>query len=605
MEADHPFTPGNAAPIVGSRMADLIASFDGSIEYVFSHMFDPFISIIVKSTNRLIITHNVQHNLFPSDRNYIHLVSYTEILNWFGLVLLIDLRKTKSVHSKLFIRNEYGKRLSHLFLPIGAQLSNNTIITYERYLIISKFIHAGEDFEYTDKCKWVKSSAAQYGTDAGYWSFDINPNTGRPFRVLNLLKTYESVFSLLNSIFLQFTTLGGKVCIDEVMTMSRSISCPFISYNSGKHHKRGIAYYMCNKCSDGWTIKLLPLWPSHLKPVHVRPVYGIVRFLTAELEQTWVCLIMDNYYVNLRNTKLLLERGIYCVGTVQFRRVSRLINLPQTLTTANFHRQIRVFAIKYDNFIISLTGFYDKATNKVCIVLCSSNFIGFGNHQSHSHPNKPAITITSGLFSRPLQPKERPHIYHLYNFTMNATDRCDNFIHRSDIGMLYRTKSFWKRRFLLRLLTICCVNGFIKFNELSSPEMKINYTVYRFRLSFYFIMLKTIDIYSMPFTFYDNRSNRLLTCHYCNEFATLASRTKQKCSMCQTHSCQSHSETLCLSCCNDLKRDAVSPFTPRVYSARKNCADENCRKRTTTHCALCLRSYCVRHLQTICIACLP
>ena len=151
---------------------------------------------------------------------------------------------------------------------------------------------------------------------------------------------------------------------------------------------------------------------------------------------------------------------------------------------------------------------------------------------------------------------------------MNGTDRCDNFLHRSDFSMLYRTKLFWKRRFLLRLFTICLVNAFLKFNEFQSPELQITYTEYRFRLSFYFIMVKNTDFQFILFTFHDNRTNGRVPCQFCSEFSSPGTRTEQKCAFCQAHSCPSHSETLCFSCCTDLKHNAILPFTPRIYTAR-------------------------------------
>ena len=566
----------------------LAANFDGSVESPFLTMFTPFIADTVKDSNRRIISHNIQFGLTPNDTDYVHLLSFTECINFLGLVVLIDLQKTDSRKTRKFIRKEYTNRAEHLFDEVGLLLHDNNQISYRRFLKISKFIHYGNPFRWIDKNKWKKSDAVIYQPDGGYWELDININTGRPKRVLDMLHAYENAIQKLNQIFMSYCTLEAKLSLDEIMTHSRSRECPMISYNAGKRHKRGVCYYLLNLDKTYYTVKITPLWPGYQKPPSIRPVLGLIKFMTNEIQNTNCTIVIDNFYCTVTNSKALLDRGLFTLGTVQYNRIKRFINIPKVTPKGdNFSRHIQVYAIKYNGSVITVSAYFDKEDSKICVLLCTSNNLSFGTYDAHFHHKRPNIFVTGGLHSRLLDLFERPHIYHIYNRTMCPTDINDYYQHKSSLGILYKTVKFWSRRIYLGLFTMALINSYIKYVELANDKM--SYTTFRYRFGYFLIMFKHQNYYTPAFSIDENRKNvHRFRCGHCNPtFTHLQKLTKQKCNFCRNPACENHLLQLCHSCCSDLQNNAVSPIILRNFeNKRKKCRDHNCTSKTDQYCAL-------------------
>ena len=110
--------------------------------------------------------HNVRHNLYPNDANFVRLVNVTEMYNFYGLLGTMSLHKGEGIHTRTFINNDYKNLEPHLFREIGRNISHIEPISYKRYLEISRFLYVWNLPTYCDKQKWIPSRAAchsQYG----------------------------------------------------------------------------------------------------------------------------------------------------------------------------------------------------------------------------------------------------------------------------------------------------------------------------------------------------------------------------------------------------------------------------------------------------------
>lgn len=103
-QPDREFNLENASPEVGSKNEYLAQNASPTPISFFTVMFDTIISKMTRDTNVMILNHNNSNNLRFRDANFVPFVSRTDIIRYFGLVLLIQLRKTDSIITRTFIR---------------------------------------------------------------------------------------------------------------------------------------------------------------------------------------------------------------------------------------------------------------------------------------------------------------------------------------------------------------------------------------------------------------------------------------------------------------------------------------------------------------------
>ena len=115
-QPDRTFNLANASPQVGSKNEFLTQNATSDPFSFFTTMFDSILSKITKDTNVRILNYN---NLRFCDAKFVSFVNRTEIIRYFGLVLILQLRKTDSIITREFIRNEFNQKSVHLYSRIN------------------------------------------------------------------------------------------------------------------------------------------------------------------------------------------------------------------------------------------------------------------------------------------------------------------------------------------------------------------------------------------------------------------------------------------------------------------------------------------------------
>lgn len=613
---DRPFDLTRADPRVGSKNEYLASNTSPDPFSYFNIMFSTVLSKITKDTNIRIMHHNNAHNLRYSDPNFVTFIRRLDIVHYFGLIMCIQLRKTHSVLTRDFIRLEFNKKSEHLFARIKKSMENVESFSYELFCKMNKYVHFGNPPSYTRKMKWVRSTALAYRDTGGYFVPDTHPVTGLQFQVLDIFSMFESSFALINELFLSFSDVNSIVSLDEIMTSSYSHYNPFRSYNMGKADKVGIALYCTNNANDNYLHDLLVLWPSYVKPAHLRPVMGIMKHLLAPFLHTNITVCVDNFYMSLKNIKSLLELGIYGLGVTRRNRLDGQMIIQKNIRP--FVKQQKFFVVEYihsesahNNSLISLTLYYEKHDKDVCCFLSSSNSISFNNDQSHPHNRRENMIITSGPFSRTLAQNERPYLIDCYKTKMCGTDNYDGHMHAASCALPYRTKKFWLRRLIFRVFTMCTTNAYIKFKS-NPSNPKYNYPVFRFHLSFSMVSANLSDFFVAPSSIRTNQQNgQRLICAKCSQYGRQGqrslTRTRVKCTVCSRPFCKNHYLRLCLSCASDNNMSALPSLVieKHIPTTKTKCKSVNCKTKSKSSCAFCYKTFCEAHLFAICVDCSP
>ena len=111
---------------------------------MFHTIFGEHIVQMTRDTNRVIIKFNQENNFNVKSAGFIPILSTVECYNFLGLILTIHLRKTDSMITRDFIRDEFVTKDKKLFKRIGGDISDIKPVSYERFQQISRFYMLGE-----------------------------------------------------------------------------------------------------------------------------------------------------------------------------------------------------------------------------------------------------------------------------------------------------------------------------------------------------------------------------------------------------------------------------------------------------------------------------
>ena len=235
----------------------------------------------------------------------------------------------------------------------------------------------------------------------------------------------------------------------------------------------------------------------------------------------------------------MITRGLYTFGTCKINKVQSLLNFPTKFPARNFERHERVYTHNYNGTLITLFAVYEQPNQNVVLLLTSSSNIAFNSIEMRTHARRQNVEISSGSFTRNLDLLERPVQFHMYNYTMQAVDICDNYLHRNNLYIRYKDPKQWKCRFVLTLVGFMLVNTYLKFKD-RNVGTKTNSTTFRYQLFFEFVSVTNSSFFTPQSNLEtENRRGSKFRCVLCN--SPNQKCTRHKCQICHGACCASHS----------------------------------------------------------------
>ena len=178
---------------------------------------------------------------------------------------------------------------------------------------------------------------------------------------------FSEVFDALNRIFLQFAPRESVFSIDEIISLSKTCLNPLMQFIPNKKDKRGHGFRMLNGSFSRYCVKFSLIWPSYCRPIQLRKVKGIIDFFTLEIQGTWSKLVFDNFYNSHDVCLELLQKGLYCLGTVKYHYMRSMIAIPKTLPSRNFVRNQKVLTFGADGEFLTVFGIQSEYLAPDCI----------------------------------------------------------------------------------------------------------------------------------------------------------------------------------------------------------------------------------------------
>ena len=551
---DKPFDRSQCDSIVGSKLPELSETVLNQPGDLFDFCYATSIHEMLHCTNTLITKYNIQHQYTPSSKLFVPLVTLKELYTFHGLVLIMCLAKGPAIHVKSFIRKLYKEQNDILFCQIGKDAKKISVMTYDRYIQINDFIHQGGDKVMVEEKEWKKRN----NPDGGEF-ITVYDSSGQPKQTIDNVRLFEPLINQFNSNSLKVYDPKGTVCIDELMTPSKTKKNKMKTYNPGKKHKRGVLFYSTNCSYSKFCLKLQVLYPSGQKKPQFRTVIGLVEFLTQELWNTNTLLVTDRWYSSIDNCLKMYSHGMYMLTTGSFTKIKN--THPQiekrTKNTRDdpWQRSVKVFLSKSDSCPVYIVTYHDKKSKDSVLFFTTSNNLLF-QEGDYTHPNKRYINIVSKGHSQLLGSISRPHVVHVYNFTMNGTDDFDNLKHKHEIALRYTKSEKWIRRIVFQLRNMEIVNVYLLYKSRTSAKL-LTSTQFMFTLAYDWLT------YNQDFSpVCSPKSSSFTTCNHCPR--TKKRRSYYLCT-CLESACTNHLFMVCLDCLTD-KMSGIKPFGSDLLS---------------------------------------
>ena len=151
------------ANVVGPNIHQLSTVSDKP-DCLYNLMYGNTKLMIVTATNLAIAAFNSD-----SPTTAILPVTEQELRSYFGIRLIIMLKKGRHCNLRMFYRNHLLKKSYNMFLVIGKEMNNLIIPTFARFQEIIKFMHQGGEKTRIEKKKFIKSLVKIHSPDGGYF----------------------------------------------------------------------------------------------------------------------------------------------------------------------------------------------------------------------------------------------------------------------------------------------------------------------------------------------------------------------------------------------------------------------------------------------------
>ena len=300
-------------------------------------------------------------------------------------------------------------------------------------------------------------------------------------QTLDLHLLFRPFIELFNSNSKSVYKCSGRICLDEILSKSRSRKNPVRQYNASKHDKVGLLYHLLCDCESNFLIKTeLKLSKQFMKPQHYK-IMGLVLDFLREFEQTYVFVFMDNYFTSYDLAQEFNEREILVFGTIKKTSLARYFGdhdngLAGYIDSKNArNNNLKCFTASiYDHPTrgrVHVQVLNSSSKNSVLFITNSNVAVGksddsFGDRRS----------FLGGHFSRTFQDSiSRPLSAKLYNDNMGSVDTFDSYLHTYTLRYIpLKNNLSWICKPVLSIIDYQILNCFLLHRE-----MHENPTCYR------------------------------------------------------------------------------------------------------------------------------
>ena len=308
---------------------------------------------------------------------------------------------------RLPARNDYWRQKKRMF-----RTSFNSIMSRDRFNLIWRYLH-------------------------------LHNNEDRPTQPDKLLKLRWFI-DQMNKNFSTAYTPYGDVTVDESMIKFKG-RLSFRQYLPAKPIKWGVKVWSLSESSTGYLHKF-QVYCGKEEGQEKGLTHRVVTDLVGHLQNTNICVYMDNFYTSAPLLQELLMRGINACGTVRSNRKG----LPVNLLPKNNRLQKHQYSLAQKDDL-SFCAWMDTKP-----VLVMSNF--------HDPTSTGYVKRRSGHDIQ--QRVEVPKMLSDYQDHMKGVDLMDQMVGYYLLN--HRSRKWWRRIFHY-LLVVCAHNSYIVAKD-SNPE---------------------------------------------------------------------------------------------------------------------------------------
>ena len=409
---------------------------------------------------------------------------------------------------------------------------------------ILRFLASGP-IQYVNRKIWKKSSSVNYRETGGYFIDGTS-------RTLDLHVLFRPFIELFNTNSKSVYKCSGRVCLDEVLSKSRSRKNQIRQYNSSKRDKVGFLYHMLVDCQSNFLIKTeLKMSKQFMKPQHYKIIDLCIDFLR-EFEKTYVFVCMDNYFTSYDLAQEFNDKEILIFGTTKKSSIARYFQdhpnrLAGYMESKNSkNNNVKCFTASiYDHPTrgrVHIQIYNSKSRNPVLFITNSNSAVGKSDEIFVDHR-----TFLGGHFSRSFpDTNKRPISAKFYNDHMNGVDNYDVYLHKFNLRYIpLRNNLSWISKPILSIIDYQMLNCYFLHKEMH--ENPLEYRKYLLRLAQGFCReslkprLEPLRVNNQIFA----RSK----CRSCSNITPYKdTRTTQVCRRCGSGCCKTHSRILCSQC---------------------------------------------------------
>ena len=435
----------------------------------------------------------------------------------------------------------------NMFDSIGGLNSSDVkFLPYYRFMKILKFLCSGP-ISYVTRKIWKKSSAMAHRERGGFF---VDGNT----RTLDLDALFRPFIELFNANSKSVYKSSGWVCLDEILSKSKSRKNPIKMYNGGKKDKTGMLYHQLCDSKTGFLINTeLRMTKQFLKPEHFK-VSDLCLDFFREFEKSNVFVTMDNYFNSYPLTQICNEKKILVFGTIRKNVLKRFFDdhdngLNGYIETKNSrNHNIKCFtASVYDHPSrgrVHVQIYNSPGHNSVLFITNSNSAVGKSDLNFIDHRN-----FLGGHYSRSLpETNSRPYTAKIYNDNMGGVDNYDVYLHKYTLRYIpLKHKLAWLLKPVLSVVDYQLLNCFFLSKEIRPSREKPDYRNFILRVAQGFCA-NSLKRSSAPLKV-RNRSFSRSKCKSCHDIDPYKdSRTSKFCDRCNSATCSNHAKILCRQC---------------------------------------------------------
>ena len=246
----------------------------------------------------------------------------------------------------------------------------------------------------------------------------------------------------LTAVFPKYYQPARELSLDEMMIGTRC-RIAFLQYLPKKPTRFGIKVFVISEAKTGYVLNFqvytgaVPGVSSSSSKKH-GVAYRVVMELVDNYEGKGHCLFIDNYYTSPQLLIDLLEKNIYCAGTIRPNRK----NFPRDIVPSG-GGDIGTFRFATTN---KLTAVWWRDRRDVYAI-------------SNMHNTSSTLVMKRPKGCKDKQPTPCPTIIADYNSFMGGVDLTDQ--HLSYYSLSNRRTIKWWKKVFWRLVDLCIVNAWI------------------------------------------------------------------------------------------------------------------------------------------------